>query len=59
MKSFTRSSEAGCEGYRMSKRVDRKVPSKVKSLESEPATMHPPPGASKFGEGVAPNDVDT
>jgi hypothetical protein len=45
----------------MSKRVDRKVPSKVKSLESEPATMHPPPpsGASKFGEGVAPNDVDT
>jgi hypothetical protein len=44
----------------MSKRVDRKIPSKVKSLESEPATMHPPPsGASKFGEGVAPNDVDT
>jgi hypothetical protein len=31
MKSFVGSSEAGCEGYRMSKRVDRKVQSKVKS----------------------------
>jgi hypothetical protein len=29
------SSEATCEGYRMSKRVDRKVESKIKSLESE------------------------
>jgi hypothetical protein len=35
MKSFAGSSEATCEGYRMSKRVDRKVESKIKSLESE------------------------
>jgi hypothetical protein len=35
MKSFARSSEATCEGYRMSKRVDRKVQRKAKSLESE------------------------
>jgi hypothetical protein len=35
MKLFAGSSEATCEGYRMSKRVDRKVQSKVKSLESE------------------------
>jgi hypothetical protein len=41
MKSFIGSSEATCEGYRMSKRVDRKVQSKVKSLESEHA-MHFP-----------------
>jgi hypothetical protein len=43
MKSFARSSEIGYEGYRMSKRVDRKVQIKVKSLESEePATVHFP-----------------
>jgi hypothetical protein len=35
MKLFAGLSEATCEGYRMSKRVDRKVQSKVKSLESE------------------------
>jgi hypothetical protein len=39
MKSFAESSEAGCERYRMSQRVDRKVQSKVKSLKSEPV-MH-------------------
>jgi hypothetical protein len=37
MKSFVGSSEGACEGYMMSKRVDRKLQSKVKSLESEPA----------------------
>jgi hypothetical protein len=42
MKLFAGSSEAACEGYRMSKRVDRKVQSKVKSLESEPAVHFPP-----------------
>jgi hypothetical protein len=41
--SFAGSFKAGCEGYRMSKRVDRKVQSKVKGLESEPATVHFPP----------------
>jgi hypothetical protein len=42
MKSFAGSSEAGYESYRMSKRVDRKVQSKVKKLESE-SGMHFPP----------------
>jgi hypothetical protein len=42
MKSFPGSSEAGCEGYMMSKRVDRKVQSKVKSLESQPVVHFPP-----------------
>jgi hypothetical protein len=42
MKSFAGSSEATCEGYRMSKRVDRKVQSKVKSLESESIVYFPP-----------------
>jgi hypothetical protein len=42
IKSIAGSSEAGCEGYRMSKRVDRKVQSKVKSLESEPVVHFPP-----------------
>jgi hypothetical protein len=42
MKSFVRSSEGACEGYRMSKRVDRKVQSKIKSLESESAVYFPP-----------------
>jgi hypothetical protein len=37
MKSFAGSSKGTCEGYRMSKRVDRKLQSKVKSLESESA----------------------
>jgi hypothetical protein len=36
-KSFAGSSEVACEGYRVGKIVDRKVQSKVKSLESEPA----------------------
>jgi hypothetical protein len=43
MKSFVGSSKADCEGYRMSKRVDRKVQNKVKSLESELAIVHFPP----------------
>jgi hypothetical protein len=43
MKLFAGSYEAICEGYRMSKRVDRKVQSKVKSLKSEPAAVHFPP----------------
>jgi hypothetical protein len=42
----------------MSKRVDRKVQSKVKSLESE-SIVHFPPDIGKFGEGVAPNNGDT
>jgi hypothetical protein len=42
MKSFAGSFEAAYEGYRMSKRVDRKFKSKVKSLESEPALHFPP-----------------
>jgi hypothetical protein len=32
MKSFIGWSEAGCEGYRMSKRVDTNVQSKVKKF---------------------------
>jgi hypothetical protein len=42
MKSFPGSSEAGYEGYMISKRVDRKVQSKVKSLESQPVVHFPP-----------------
>jgi hypothetical protein len=42
MKSFLGSSEAGYEGYMMSKRVDRKVQSKIKSLESELIVHFPP-----------------
>jgi hypothetical protein len=42
-KSFAGLFEADCEGYRMSKRVDRKVQSKVKSLESEHVVVHFPP----------------
>jgi hypothetical protein len=57
MKSFARSSEAGCEGYRMSKRVDRKVQSKVKSLESDHDVHFLPMSISC--EGVAPNNGDT
>jgi hypothetical protein len=34
-KEFAGSFEAACEGYRMSKKVDRNVQSKVKNLESE------------------------
>jgi hypothetical protein len=41
MKSFPGSSEVGCEGYMKSKRVDRKVQSKVKSLEHEPIVHFP------------------
>jgi hypothetical protein len=46
MKSFVGSSEATCEGYRMSKRVDRKVQSKVKTLESESIVHFPPTSES-------------
>jgi hypothetical protein len=42
----------------MSKRVDRKVQSKVKNLESE-HVVHFSPTPCKFGEGVAPIDDDT
>jgi hypothetical protein len=42
MKLFAGSSEADCEAYRMSKRVDRKVQSKVKSLEIEVVVVHFP-----------------
>jgi hypothetical protein len=38
--SFAGSFKAGCEGYRISKRVDRKVQIKVKYLESEPVAVH-------------------
>jgi hypothetical protein len=34
MKSFAGSFEVGYEGYRMSKKVDRKVQIKLKSLDS-------------------------
>jgi hypothetical protein len=38
---FVGSSEVTCEGYGMSKRVDRKVQGKVKSLESEHVAYFP------------------
>jgi hypothetical protein len=41
MKSFTGSSEAAYKGYMMSKRIDKKVQSKVKSLESESVVHFP------------------
>jgi hypothetical protein len=41
----------------MSKRVDRKIQSKVKYLEVNLLWIFL--GASKFGEGVTPNDGDT
>jgi hypothetical protein len=41
MKSFAGSSKATREGYRMSKRVDRKVQSEVKSLKSEHVVHFP------------------
>jgi hypothetical protein len=50
MKSFAGSSEATCERYRMSKRVDRKVQSKVKSLESESVVYFPPTSVSLMKE---------
>jgi hypothetical protein len=50
MKSFTGSSKATCEGYRMSKRVDRMVQSKVKSLESEPVVHFPTASVSLVKE---------
>jgi hypothetical protein len=43
--SFARLFEADCEGYRISKRVDRKVQTKVKSLESESVAVHFPPAS--------------
>jgi hypothetical protein len=55
---FTTPFAGSCEGYRISKRVDRKVQSKVKSLKSE-LVVHFSPGAGKFGEVVAPKDGDT
>jgi hypothetical protein len=50
MKSFAWSSEVTCEGYRMSKRVDTKVQSKVKKLESEPVVHFPPASVSLVKE---------
>jgi hypothetical protein len=50
MKSFAGSSEAACEGYRMNKGVDRKVQSKVKSLECEPVVHFPPTPVSLVKE---------
>jgi hypothetical protein len=50
MKSFTGSSETTCEGYRMSKRVDRKVQIKVKSLETEHVVHFPPAPVSLMKE---------
>jgi hypothetical protein len=50
MKSFPRSFEVDCEGYRMSKRVDRKIQSKVKGLESEPVVHFPPTSVSLVKE---------
>jgi hypothetical protein len=41
MKSFTGSSKAAYKGYMMSKRIDKKVQSKVKSLESESVVQFP------------------
>jgi hypothetical protein len=41
----------------MSKKIDRKIQSKVKYLEVSLLWIFP--RASKFGEGVAPNDGDT
>jgi hypothetical protein len=49
-KEFAGSFEAACEGYRMSKRVDRNVQSKVKSLESEPAVHFLPTPVSLVKE---------
>jgi hypothetical protein len=55
MKSFAGSSKAAYEGYRMSKIVDRKVQSKVKSLDSEPA-VHFPPGSISLVKEWHQND---
>jgi hypothetical protein len=51
MKSFVGSFEAACKGYRMSKIVDRKVQSKVKSLESELTAVHFPPTSVSLVKG--------
>jgi hypothetical protein len=40
--------EAGCEGYRMSKRLDRKVQTKVKGLENEPVAVNFPPASASL-----------
>jgi hypothetical protein len=57
MNSFAGSSEATYKGYTMSKRVDRKIQSKVKCLEMNLLWISP--DTDKFGEGVAPNDGNT
>jgi hypothetical protein len=49
-KSFAGLSEGDCEGYMMSKRVDRKLQSKVKSLESELVVHFPPASISLVKE---------
>jgi hypothetical protein len=41
--SFAGSSEATCEGYTMSKRVDKKDTKQSKIFKSEPAVDFPPP----------------
>jgi hypothetical protein len=43
--SFTGSFKAGYEGYMISKRVDRKVQTNVKNLESEFVDVHFPPAS--------------
>jgi hypothetical protein len=50
MKSFLGSSEAGYEGCRMSKRIDKKRQSKVKCLESELVVHFPPVSVSLMKE---------
>jgi hypothetical protein len=50
MKSFAESSEVTCKAYMMSKIVDRKLQSKVKSLESEHAVHFPPASVSLVKE---------
>jgi hypothetical protein len=58
MKSSVGSSEATCEGYMMSKRVDRKVQSKVKKFRKWTCCAFST-GAGMFGEGVTPNGDNT
>jgi hypothetical protein len=50
------SSEVICEGYTMSKRVDKKIQSKVKYLEANLLWISS--GAGKFGEGVTLTNDD-
>jgi hypothetical protein len=49
-KSSAGSSKADFEGYRMSKRIDRNVQSKVKSLESKPVVHFSPASISLVKE---------